>query len=102
MKTGPVFDFYEKVVVTTTDPSISEIDGEIAAVLGRAYGEDGRWYYAVSVYRTGVCWSCPEDALRSIAEFDRRETFYGGTSILVSQIGEVAGGTDRDTANGDS
>jgi hypothetical protein len=25
MKTGPVFDFYEKVVVTTTNPSISEM-----------------------------------------------------------------------------
>ena len=38
MATDPVFNFYEKVVVTTTNPSLSEIDGELAAVLGRACG----------------------------------------------------------------
>jgi hypothetical protein len=102
MKTGPDFDYYEKVVVTTTNPSLSEIDGEIAAVLGRACGEDCRWSYAVSIDRTGICWSCTEDDLRSIGEFDRRETFYDGTSMRVSQSGDVTGGTTRDGANGDS
>jgi hypothetical protein len=101
MATGPIFDFYEKVIVTTTDPSLSEIDGELAAVLGRACGEDGRWSYAVSIYRTGVCWSCAEDDLRSIGEFDRRQTFYDGTSIRVSQSGEVTGWTARDGAKGE-
>jgi hypothetical protein len=99
MATGPVLDFCEKVIVTTSNPSLSEIDGELAAVLGRACGEDGRWSYAVSIYRTGVCSCCMEDDLRSIVDFDRHATFYDGTSIRVSQRGEVTGWTTRDGAN---
>jgi hypothetical protein len=100
MATGPLFDFYEKVVVTTSDPALSEIDGELAAVLGRACGEDSRWYYAVWIYRTGVCWSCMEDDLRSTGQFDRHETFHDGTSIRVSRRGEVTGWTTRAGDNG--
>jgi hypothetical protein len=96
MATGPLLEFYEKVVVTTSNPVLSEIDGELAAVLGRACGEDGRWSYAVWIYRAGVCWSCMEDDLRSIGEFDRDETFHDGTSIRVSQHGEVTGWTTSD------
>jgi hypothetical protein len=87
--------------VTTTNPSLAEIDGELAAVLGRACGEDGRWGYAVSIYRTGVCWCCMEEDLRSIGEFDRRETFYDGPSVHVSQRGEVLGATTPESAQGD-
>jgi hypothetical protein len=92
MPTDPVFDFYEEVAVTTTNPSLSEIGGELAAVLGRACGEDGRSSYAVWIYRTGVCWSCMGDDLRPTGEFDRYETFHDGTSIRVNQRGEVWAG----------
>lgn len=39
MAVDPQYDFYEKVIVTTTNPALSEIDGEPAAVLGRAWNE---------------------------------------------------------------
>jgi hypothetical protein len=38
------FDFYEKVIVGSANPALSEIHDELRAVLGRACGEDGRWY----------------------------------------------------------
>lgn len=91
MATDPRFDFYEKVIITTTDPTLSEVHGELGAVLGRACGEDGRWSYAVTIYRTGRCWSCMEDDLGTTGTFDRRESFFPGASVRVSPRGEVLG-----------
>jgi hypothetical protein len=87
----PRFDFYEKVVVTSVDSTKAEIDGQLGAVLGRACGDDGRWSYAVSMYQSGICWSCWENELQSTGEFDRRESFYDGSSVRVSRRGEVLG-----------
>jgi hypothetical protein len=101
MAADPRFDFYEKVIIiTTTDPALSEINGELGAVLGRAYGEDGRWSYAVSIYRTGRCWSCMEDDLRATGTFDRSETFFTGSSLRVSPRGEVLGWDLQNGASG--
>jgi hypothetical protein len=54
------FDFFEKVIVSSTNPAHREINIELGAVSGRACGEDGCWSYAVSIDRTGLCWSCME------------------------------------------
>jgi hypothetical protein len=83
------FDFYEEVIVGSTNPALSEIHDELGAVLGRACGEDGRWYYSVSIYRTGLCWFCMEDDLRPTGKFDRRESFFDGSSVRISQRGEL-------------
>jgi hypothetical protein len=58
------FDFDQKVVVVGARPGLSEVRGELGAVVGRACGEDGRWSYAVSIYRTGICWDCEEGDLQ--------------------------------------
>ena len=85
------FDFYEQVRVTTSDSAKRAIDGKLGAVLGKAQGEDGRWSYAVFVYDERVVWSCMEDELTPTGEFDRKESFYSGESIRVSQRGEWLG-----------
>jgi len=87
----PRFDFYEKVVVASADLAKAEIDGRLGAVLGRACDDDGLWSYAVSVYHSGICWSCSEDELLPTGEFDRRESFYDGSSVRVGQRGEPLG-----------
>lgn len=89
MATDPLFDFYQKVVVATTNPSLSEINGELAAVLGRVSAENGRWSYTVCIYRTGCCWSCMEDDLITTGMLDQRETFFLGSLVRVSPRGEV-------------
>lgn len=91
MAKQPVFDFFEKVIVTSADPTKAEIRGQLGAVLGRACGDDGLWSYAVSMYHTKICWSCYEHELQSTGEFDRRESFYDGTSIRVSPKGKLLG-----------
>ena len=78
------FKFYEKVRISSTAPGKSKVNGELGAVLGIAQGDDGKWSYAVSIYSTGICWSCWEDELVTTGEFDRRETFYSGESVQVA------------------
>jgi hypothetical protein len=89
MATGARFDFYEKVIVASADPSKAEITGRLGAVLGRVCDDNGRWSYAIGLYDGGACWFCWEDELRPTGEFDRRESFYDGSSIRVSQHGEL-------------
>jgi Immunity protein 31 len=60
MAAEPRCDFYEKVVVSSADPTTAEIDGGLGAVVGQARGDDGRWSYADSMDHGGVCWSCWE------------------------------------------
>ena len=83
------FDFYEKVLIESTRPELAQINGKLAAVLGRAQGDDGRWSYAAHVYDNDECFSCNEDDLKPTGEFDRRETFYDGISIRVSLDGLI-------------
>ena len=85
------FDWYERVRVVTADPAKAAIAGLLGAVLGKAQGDDGRWSYGVFVYDEQRVWSCWENELAPTGEFDRRESFYSGESIRVSQRGEVLG-----------
>ncbi|WP_435011578.1 hypothetical protein P12x_002894 [Tundrisphaera lichenicola] len=64
------FDFHEKVIVAASNPDLAEIHGELGTVSGMAYGKDGRWSYAVSIHRTGLCGCIMEDDLHSTGEFD--------------------------------
>jgi hypothetical protein len=83
------FDWYERVRVATADPAKALIDGRLGAVLGKAQCDDGRWSYGVFVYDDQLVWSCREDELIPTGEFDRRESFYSGEPIRVSQQGEL-------------
>lgn len=78
------FRFYEKVRVSSADPSKAGINGELGAVLGMAQDDDGAWSYSVSIYSTGICWNCLENELVATGEYDRRETFYTGDSVQVA------------------
>ena len=78
------FRFYEKVRISSTDPAKAGINGELGAVLGMAQADDGAWSYGVSIYGTGICWSCLENELVATGEYDRRETFYSGESVQVA------------------
>jgi hypothetical protein len=84
----PRFGFYERVVVASADPAKAEIDSRIGAILGRACDDHGLWSYAVGMYHSGICWSCDENELRSTGDFDRRESFYDGSSIRINSRGD--------------
>src|SRR5262245_60778396 len=77
------YDFYEKVHVATSNPDAQEVNGELAAVLGKAQNDIGQWCYAVFIYSTRECWSLREEELLATGEFDRRETFYDGASVRI-------------------
>ena len=86
------FGFYERVRIVGERPSLDPVRGELAAVLGRAIGDDGPGY-AVSVYSTDASWNVDEADLEPTGEFDRRETFYDDSqsSLRVSPDGEALG-----------
>lgn len=83
------FAWYEKVRVTTADPAKVTIHGKLGAILGKAEADDGRWSYGVFVYDERIVWCCWEDELNHTGEFDKRESFFSGESIRVSQRGEL-------------
>jgi hypothetical protein len=83
------FGWYEKVMVNSGDPAKNSINGKLGAVLGKAQSDDGRWSYAVSIYDSGIVWSCCDDELISTGEFDTRESFYGGDTVRVNSRGEI-------------
>jgi Immunity protein 31 len=82
------FDFYEKVIVETKDPEKARIRGKLGAVLGKSTGDNGNWFYAVSIYEEGITYFLSENEIISTGELDERETFYDGTSIRVSPDGK--------------
>jgi hypothetical protein len=80
---SPKYEFYEKVRIVSRAPHTRTIDGELAAVVGRAQDERGVWFYGIHVYSTGEGWDVAENELQSTGEFDRRETFYADASVRV-------------------
>jgi hypothetical protein len=86
------YEYYEVVRVrttpATTDKDIAGLEG---AVLGKAVEDDGEIVsYAVAIYeRDGICWSVAPSDLEATGRHDRRESFYDGTSIRVSEDGEL-------------
>jgi hypothetical protein len=86
------FAYYEVLVVRTTPQTVKdEIVGKTGAVLGisvpKAAGR--RVSYALGGYDFDETCMVPEDELDSTGRIDRREDFYGGESIRVSQEGEL-------------
>jgi hypothetical protein len=78
------FDFYEKVIVESTNPNLQEINGELCTVMGRVFwDEQDKWLYAIHPYSRGEGWDVEEEDLISTGEFDKHENFYSGESIRV-------------------
>ena len=84
MASRPKFEFYEKVRIISPSTQTAEVFGEIAAVLGRAANEEGKYFYTVFVYRDQICWQFREEELEGTGEFDTRESFYSGESVRVN------------------
>ena len=91
MPESPQFEFYEKVRIYSPNPDLKDISGEVGAVLGRVQRDDGKWRYAVHIYRDSECWDIDESDMHSTGEHDCRESFYDGSSIKVSEDGEMLG-----------
>lgn len=86
------FSYYEIVRVLATPATTGEhIAGLEGAVLGIAAEDDGEIVsYAVSIYeRDGICWSLAPTDLEPTGRHDRHENFCDGTSIRVSEQGEL-------------
>ena len=83
------FELYEKVVIRSRKPALAAVNGQLAAVLGKSIDDDGTCHgYTVHVYATGECWSVKEANLETTREFDKRDSFYSGSSIRVNQDGD--------------
>jgi len=72
----PLFGWYEKVRIQSTDPAKTSIQGELGAIFGMAQGDDGMWSYAVFIYNSKIVWSCFEEELLGTGEIACRESFY--------------------------
>jgi len=84
------FEFYEKVVIRSNNPSLAAVNGQLAAVLGKSTDDDGTCHgYAVHVYSTGECWSVREADLETTGQFDRRDSLRSGSTIHVNQDGDI-------------
>ncbi|EMI40269.1 Imm31 family immunity protein [Rhodopirellula sp. SWK7] len=91
MDSEPKFAFYEKVRVNTGNPDLADINGMLAAVLGRAQNDDGSWGYAIHVYDRPTSYCASESDLTSTGKHATRSDFYAGDSIRVSRDGEITG-----------
>jgi hypothetical protein len=80
---SPRFKFYEVVRVSSGDPELDEINGEVGAILGRAELPGGGFEYGVFVYRDEICWTVAEADLVTTGVVKSRESFYDGSSIRV-------------------
>lgn len=80
----PKFDFYEIVLVQSTDPKKSHLNGEIGTVLGLPeVDEQPPNLYAVTIDSLGRVWSLFENELESTGQWAKREDFYDGSSVRV-------------------
>jgi hypothetical protein len=84
MSTG--FEFFTIVRIIN---SSADIQGQEGVVLGKAQNEAGIWSYAVSLYSTNTTWSFTHNELEDTGRKDKAENFYDGSSIRVSQKGEI-------------
>jgi hypothetical protein len=81
------FDLYE--VVSVEPPPATHLSGRSATVLGRSRSEDGTETYALLYDDEPETWMADGGQLRSTGRRRRREDVYDGTSIRVSQKGEL-------------
>lgn len=89
---SPRFAHYEVVVVCTTSKTLADgIAGKTGAVMGISHPETegGPVLYAVGAYDFDETCMVAEHELESTGRVDRREDFYSGESIRVSQEGEL-------------
>lgn len=77
------FKFFEKVIVSSDEPSLRMINGRLGAILGISDDEGHGFSYSVHIYEYGVGWAVIESDLEPTGEFDSREAFYGGDSVQV-------------------
>jgi Immunity protein 31 len=92
--TGPTprFRYYEVVVVRITPETCKDqIAGKRGAVMGISLPEaNGRPVtYAIGSYDFDETYVVSEDELDPTGKIDRRDDFYSGESMRVSQEGEL-------------
>lgn len=84
MHATPKFDFYEKVLVQSSDPAKAHLHGEVGVILGRTETDDQKCFlYAVLIDSSGRTWSQFEYELESIARRAKRDECYDGSSVRI-------------------
>ncbi len=89
---NPRFAYYEVVIVRTTPVTLKDqVAGMTGAVLGISLPDaEGRPVsYALGGYDFDETCMVSEDELTSTGRIDKREDFYRGGSIRVTQDGEL-------------
>ncbi|HEX5793866.1 MAG TPA: Imm31 family immunity protein [Rheinheimera sp.] len=79
----PKFKFFEKVIVSSDEPSLKTINGRSGAILGISEDSGHGFSYSAHIYEYGEVWVVMESDLEPTGEFDSREAFYDGYSVQV-------------------
>ncbi len=85
-----LYKFYEVVMIVSNKPSLAEINGEEAAIMGMAENDDGQWCYAVNILNSDDGWDVMESDLQSTGRMMSREDFYDGESVTV-EVDSITG-----------
>lgn len=81
MQARPKFDFYDRVLVQTSDPVKSHLNGEIGTVLGRTEteGHPEPFLYAVDLDSFNHTWCFFEDELEPTGERANPKDYFDGS-----------------------
>ena len=85
-----LYKFYEVVKVVSSKPSLAEINGQEAAILGMAENDDSQWCYAIHILDSDEGWDVMENELAPTGRMMSREDFYDGDSVTV-EVDPVTG-----------
>ncbi|WP_369601097.1 Imm31 family immunity protein [Hahella sp. SMD15-11] len=85
-----LYKFYEVVKVVSPKPTLSEINGQEAAILGMVQNDCGDWLYSVQMIESGEGWDVAENELKPTGRMMAREDFYGGDSVTV-EVDPISG-----------
>lgn len=97
MKPPKPLPWYAQVRMASSDPALQQLNGKLAGIVGRVFWK-GSWRYSVVLLRPGKldpCWDCGPTDFKVTGKVYRRETFFPGGSIRVSQDGEYLGPRPR-------
>jgi len=78
-----LYKFYEVVTIASNKPSLKEINGQEAAVMGMAENDNGQWCYAVNILDSDDGWDVMESDLQPTGRMMSREDFYDGELVKV-------------------
>lgn len=85
-----IYKFYEVVKVLSPRPTLSEVNGLEAAILGMVQNDSGGLLYSVQMIESGEGWDVSENDLEPTGRMMAREDFYDGDSVII-EVDPISG-----------